>query len=80
MKRILFALPSILCLFFLSNMAQAEVSIGESEPFELDLTVSQEYEAWLEDLGDLAAVAERRREETTDHGKVIARFRADGLL
>ena len=40
----------------------------------------EEYEELLEDIGDLAAVAERRQEETVDHGKLIERLRADGLL
>ena len=40
----------------------------------------QEYETLLEDIADLAAVAERREEPTTAHFKVVARLRADGLL
>lgn len=40
----------------------------------------EEYEALLEDISDLAAVAERRQEETVEHGKLIERLKADGLL
>ena len=40
----------------------------------------EEYEELLEDVADLAAVAERRQEETTAHVKVIERLKADGLL
>ncbi len=40
----------------------------------------EEYEELLEDIGDLAAVAERRQEGTIDHEKLIERLRADGLL
>ncbi|OGT00119.1 MAG: hypothetical protein A3F73_13650 [Gallionellales bacterium RIFCSPLOWO2_12_FULL_59_22] len=40
----------------------------------------EEYEALLEDLSDLAAVAERRDEPAIDHAEVVARLKADGLL
>ncbi len=40
----------------------------------------EEYEAILEDIADLAAVAERRDEETIDHAAVVARLKGDGLL
>ncbi len=40
----------------------------------------REYETILEDIADLAAVAERRKEETIDHEAVVARLEADGLL
>jgi len=39
-----------------------------------------EYEALLEDLEDLAAIAERRNEPTEPHDAVLARLKADGLL
>ncbi len=39
-----------------------------------------EYESILEDIADLAAIAERREEETVDHETVITRLKADGLL
>ncbi|MGI8741988.1 MAG: hypothetical protein ACR2NN_05365 [Bryobacteraceae bacterium] len=34
----------------------------------------------LEDIDDLAAVAERREEDTISHDELIAELRADGLL
>jgi hypothetical protein len=40
----------------------------------------EEYETLLEDLSDLAAVAERRDEPISDHGDVVLRLKADGLL
>ena len=40
----------------------------------------QEYENLLEDISDLAAVAERREEPTTAHSGVVARLKGDGLL
>lgn len=50
---------------------------GERVSVVLPLT---EYEALLEDLSDLAAVAERREESSVDHQTVVARLKADGLL
>ena len=38
------------------------------------------YEEILEDVADLAAIAERRNEKTTDHQTVISRLKSDGLL
>jgi hypothetical protein len=40
----------------------------------------KEYEDLIEDLEDLAIVAERRDEETVDHDEVIKRLKEDGLL
>jgi hypothetical protein len=38
------------------------------------------FEQLLEDLADLAAVAERRDEETVSHADLITELKADGLL
>jgi len=38
------------------------------------------FQQLLEDLEDLAAVAERREEETISHADLIAELKADGLL
>jgi hypothetical protein len=38
------------------------------------------FEALMEDLEDLAAVAERRDEPTVPHAEAVARLREDGLL
>lgn len=40
----------------------------------------QDFNELLEDLDDLAAVAERRDEKTFTHQEVMARLKADGLL
>ena len=40
----------------------------------------EEYETLLEDLSDLAAVAERRSEPISTHADVLARLKADGLI
>ncbi|BAM06756.1 hypothetical protein [Leptospirillum ferrooxidans] len=40
----------------------------------------EEYEALMEEVEDLALVAERRNEETSPHEDVEARLKADGLL
>ena len=40
----------------------------------------QEYEALIEDLDDLAAIADRRGEDTVTHDKFLAQLREDGIL
>ena len=40
----------------------------------------QEYQELLEDLHDLAAIAERREEPTIPHNKVIEELKRDGYL
>jgi len=40
----------------------------------------EEYEALLEDLSDLAAVAERRDEPVSGHADVVSKLKADGIL
>jgi hypothetical protein len=40
----------------------------------------ESYEALLEDLQDLAAIADRRCEPTLSHADFLAELRADGLL
>jgi hypothetical protein len=39
-----------------------------------------EFEALIEDIEDLAAVAERREESTLSHEDVVAELKKDGLL
>lgn len=39
-----------------------------------------EYEELLEDLRDLAAVAERRAEPTVSHEELLAELRQDGVI
>ena len=40
----------------------------------------ENYESLLEDLQDLAAIADRRSEPTVSHADFLAELRADGLL
>jgi hypothetical protein len=40
----------------------------------------ESYEALLEDLQDLSAIADRRSESTVSHAEFLAELRADGLL
>lgn len=40
----------------------------------------EEYDELLEDLADLAVVAERREEPSIPHNKVIAELKEDGYL
>jgi PHD/YefM family antitoxin component YafN of YafNO toxin-antitoxin module len=40
----------------------------------------EEYEELLEDLQDLAVLAERRDEPTISHAEVVARLKRDGYL
>jgi hypothetical protein len=40
----------------------------------------EQYERLLEDLEDLAAVAERRNEQTISHEDLVAELKRDGLL
>lgn len=40
----------------------------------------REFEELLEDLDDLAVIAERRDEPTTSHEDFVAELRRDGLL
>ena len=39
-----------------------------------------DYENLLEDLGDLAAIAERRKEPTIPHEQFLEEMKRDGLL
>ena len=39
-----------------------------------------EYQELIEDLKDLATVAERREEETVSHAEVLAALKAEGKL
>ena len=40
----------------------------------------EEYERLLEDLEDLAAIAERREEPTVSHEEMLKELKRDGLL
>ena len=40
----------------------------------------EEFRELIEDIEDLAAVAERRKEPTIPHGELLAELKRDGLL
>jgi hypothetical protein len=40
----------------------------------------EEFEELLEDVGDLAAVAERREEPTISHDQLLAELKRDGVI
>ena len=40
----------------------------------------EEYDELVEDLADLAIIAERRNESTIPHNKVVAELKKDGYL
>ena len=40
----------------------------------------EQYERLLEDLEDLAAIAERRNEPTISHEELVSKLKRDGLL
>jgi len=52
-------------------------SAGEKTAVIVPLT---DYQELLEDLSDLAAIAERREETTMSHDEVLAELKNDGLL
>ncbi len=39
-----------------------------------------EFEELMEDIGDLATIAERREEPTISHGELLAELKLDGLI
>jgi len=50
---------------------------GEKVSVVIDM---QEFEAMLEDIEDLKAIADRTDEETTTHDDFLKELRADGIL
>ncbi len=55
------------------------VTDGAGEKIAVLLPIRQ-YEALIEDLSDLAAVADRRSEPTVPHDEFVAQLREDGIL
>ena len=39
-----------------------------------------EFQELMEDIADLATIAERREEPTISHGELLAEFKRDGLI
>ncbi len=50
---------------------------GEKTAVILPIT---QFEALLEDIEDLATIAERRDEPTTDHADLLAELKQDGII
>jgi hypothetical protein len=59
---------------------QAQYITDESGKKTAVILPIEEFEELLEDLQDLAVLAERRDEPTIPHEEVIARLRRDGFL
>lgn len=63
----------------LKNLHPQYITNEAGEKTSVILPIS-EFEELLEDLEDLAIVAERRDEPTVSHDKLVAELRKDGLI
>ncbi len=63
----------------LQNLNPSYITGPNGEPESVILPI-QEFEELLEDLDDLAKLAERREEPTVSHDEVLKELREDGLL
>ncbi len=61
-------------------MAKAKYLIDESGQKTTVVIPVEEYEELLEDIHDLAVIAERKDESTTSFDELKKRLEADGLL
>ena len=61
------------------KLAPRYVTNESGERTEVILSIAS-YESLLEDLSDLAAIAERRSESSIPHDQFITKLKADGLL
>lgn len=61
-------------------MAKAKYLIDESGQKTAVVIPVEEYEKLLEDIHDLAVIAERKDESTTSFDELKKRLEADGLL
>ncbi|MEW6093506.1 MAG: hypothetical protein AB1531_06025 [Chloroflexota bacterium] len=59
---------------------QAQYATNEAGKKVAVILPIEEFEELLEDLEDLAVLAERRDEPTVPHKEVIAKLKHDGLL
>ena len=59
---------------------QAQYVTDEKGNKTADILPIKEFEELLEDLQDLAVLAERRDESTISHEEVVARLKRDGYL
>lgn len=73
-----------LCLFkstaFIMGKIKTQYLIDESGQKTAAVIPVEEYEELLEDLHDLAVIAERRDEPTISFNELKKRLQADGLL
>ncbi len=61
-------------------MGKAQYLVNESGQKTAVLLPVDEYEGLLEDIHDLAVIAERKDESTTSYDELKKRLEADGLL
>ena len=61
------------------KLAPRYITNESGERTEVILSIAS-YESLLEDLSDLAAIAERRDEAVVSHEQFISGLKADGLL
>lgn len=62
-------------------MSQAVQYLTDAEGERTAVVLSlSDYEKLLEDLQDLAVIAERRSEPTVSHEELVAELKRDGLL
>ena len=78
MQRSLEAYPTGCYLVLVSTNAHF-ISAGNGDRTVVVLPMA-EYEALLEDLADLATIAERAKEPTAPFEEVVARLKQDGYL
>lgn len=61
------------------NLAPKFVTNNSGERTDVILSIA-DYESLLEDLSDLAAIADRRGEPTVPHDEFLAQLKNDGIL
>lgn len=61
------------------NLAPKFVTNNSGERTDVILSIA-DYESLLEDLSDLAAIADRRDEPTISHDEFLALLNKDGIL
>lgn len=61
------------------NIPPRYVTNEDGEKTDVILSIAS-YEALLEDIKDLTAIADRRNEETISHSDFVAELKEDGIL
>ena len=67
------------CILKEMKTAPRYVTDEEGSRTEVILSIT-DYEALLEDLADLGAIADRKAESTIPHSEFLSELKADGLL